>query len=86
MCNFDGIFGHWRRKRNRKNAAAEQERQRRLQEEQEALIKNDPDANIETADRVTESSSDRKKKNTISSLRLPTVNTGSTNNTGLNIG
>ncbi len=86
MCNFDGIFGHWRRKKNRQTAAAEQERQRRLQEEREALIKNDPNANVETADRVTESNADKKKKNTISSLRLPTVNTGTTNNTGLNIG
>lgn len=86
MCNFDGIFGHWRREKNRKTAQAAQERQRRLQEEQEALIKNDPNANVETADRVTESSSDKKKKNTISSLRLPTVNTGATNTTGLNIG
>lgn len=84
MCDFDGIFGHWRRKKNR-NIAAAQERQRRLQEEKEALIKNDPNSNVETADRVTESSTDKKKKNTISSLRLPTVNTGTTNNTGLNI-
>ena len=86
MCNFDGIFGHWRRKKNRKIAAAEQERQRRLQAEQQAVIKNDPNSSVETADRVTESSADKKKKNTISSLRLPTVNTGTTNNTGLNIG
>lgn len=85
MCNFDGIFGHWRRERNRKNAAAERQRQMDLEEQKLNLMENNGEV-VETADRVTESSSDKKKKNTISSLRLPTVNTGSTNTTGLNIG
>lgn len=83
MC--DGIFGHWRRKKNRKIAAAEKAAAEKEEAARQEFLAQDGEA-TETADRVQDSMEDRKKKNTISSLRLPTINTGNNTGSGLNVG
>lgn len=83
MC--DGIFGHWRRKKNRKIAAANKAAQEREEAARQEFLAQDGEA-TETAARVQDSNEDRKRKNTISSLRLPTMNTGNKTGTGLNVG
>lgn len=83
MC--DGIFGHWRRKKNRKIAAANQRAAEQEEAARQEFLANDGEP-TDTADRVQESVEDKKKKNTISSLRLPTINTGQTTGSGLNVG
>lgn len=83
MC--DGIFGHWRRKKNRKIAAAQRQAAEKEEAARQEFLAQDGEA-TETADRVQDSMEDRKKKNTISSLRLPTINTGNKTGSGLNVG